>query len=191
MEMTIQQFRDFMASGEPVDANSPVHMMFHRLSQEALQITAIINGQYHTPQELHRLLEQLFGREVPSSVGLFPPFHTDCGKNTILGERVFINMGCKFQDQGGITIDEGALIGHNVVLATLNHYLDPERRGGMTHAPIHIGKNAWIGANATILAGVTIGAGAVVAAGAVVTKDVEPNTVVGGVPAKVIKKIDI
>ena len=191
MEMTIQQFRDFMACGEPVDANSPVHMMFHRLSQEALQITAIINGQYHTPQELHRLLEQLFGREVPSSVGLFPPFHTDCGKNTILGERVFINMGCKFQDQGGITIDEGALIGHNVVLATLNHYLDPERRGGMTHAPIHIGKNAWIGANATILAGVTIGAGAVVAAGAVVTKDVEPNTVVGGVPAKVIKKIDI
>ncbi|MBR6248176.1 MAG: sugar O-acetyltransferase [Muribaculaceae bacterium] len=187
--MTIQEFRDFMATDEPIEAYSPVHMMFHKLSQEALRITAEINGKYHTPEQLHDLLEQLWGREVPKTVGLFPPFHTDCGKNTVVGERVFINMGCKFQDQGGITIDEGALIGHNVVLATLNHFLDPDRRGGMTHAPIHIGKNAWIGANATILAGVTVGDGAVVAAGAVVAKDVAPNTIVGGVPAKFIKKI--
>ena len=77
---------------------------------------------------------------------------------------MFINMGCKFQDQGGITIDEGALIGHNVVLATINHALDPAKRQSMSYAPIHIGKNVWIGANATVLAGVTIGDGAVVAA---------------------------
>lgn len=188
--MTIQEFREYMATGKPIENNSPVHMMFHKLSQEALQITAEINGKYHTPEELHSMLERLFGRDVPASVGMFPPFHTDCGKNTVLGENVFINMGCKFQDQGGITIDDGALIGHNVVLATLNHFLDPAKRGGMTHAPIHIGKNVWIGANATILAGVTVGDGAVVAAGAVVAKDVEPNTVVGGVPAKFIKKIE-
>lgn len=126
--MTIQEFRNYMASGKPIEGGSDVHMMFHRLSQEALRITAEINGKYHTPEELHKLLEQLWGREVPKLVGLFPPFHTDCGKNTVVGERVFINMGRKFQDQGGITIDEGALIGHNVVLATLNHLLDPERR---------------------------------------------------------------
>ena len=112
--MTIQEFRDYMASGKPVVGGGDVHMMFHRLSQEALQITAEINGKYHTPE--------------PKTVGMFPPFHTDCGKNTIVGERVFINMGCKFQDQGGITIDEGALIGHNVVLATINHDLDPAKR---------------------------------------------------------------
>ena len=100
-------------------------------------------------------------------------------------------MDCKFQDQGGITIDEGALIGHNVVLATLNHDLNPANRASMTYAPIYIGKNVWIGANATVLAGITIGDGAIVAAGAVVTKDVEPNTIVGGVPAKVIKKIEV
>ena len=142
--MTIQEFRDYMASGKPVVGGGDVHMMFHQLSQEALKITAEINGKYHTPEQLHDLLEQLWGREVPKTVGMFPPFHTDCGKNTIVGERVFINMGCKFQDQGGITIDEGALIGHNVVLATINHDLDPAKRQSMSYAPIHIGKNVWI-----------------------------------------------
>lgn len=97
-----------MASGKPVVGGGDVHMMFHLLSQEALKLTVEINGKYHTPEQLHDLLEQLWGREVPKTVGMFPPFHTDCGKNTIVGERVFINMGCKFQDQGGITIDEGA-----------------------------------------------------------------------------------
>lgn len=188
--MSIQEFRDYMASGKPVEANSPVHLMFHQLSQEALRITAEINGKYHSPDELHVLLEQLLDRKIPQSVGMFPPFYTDCGKNIVLGENVFINMGCKFQDQGGITIDDGALIGHNVVLATINHDMRPEYRHSMTYAPIHIGRNVWIGANSTILAGVTIGDGAVVAAGAVVTKDVEPNTVVGGVPAKVLRKIE-
>jgi acetyltransferase-like isoleucine patch superfamily enzyme len=82
-----------------------------------------------------------------------------------------------------------ALIGHNVVLATLNHDHAPDRRGDLIPAPIHIGRNVWIGSNSTILQGVTIGDGAIVAAGAVVNKDVAPNTVVGSVPAKIIKRI--
>ena len=103
---------------------------------------------------------------------------------------MFINAGCKFQDQGGIFIDDGALIGHNVVLATLNHDLAPEKRQQLHPGAIYIGKNVWIGANAVVCAGVSVGDNAVIAAGAVVVKDVEANTVVGGVPAKLIKKIE-
>ena len=98
-------------------------------------------------------------------------------------------MGCKFQDQGGIFIGDGALIGHGVVLATLNHAMAPENRGTMIPAPIRIGRRVWIGASATVLPGVNIGENAVVAAGSVVTRDVPANAVVAGVPAKVVKTL--
>ena len=187
--MELREFLDHLNGGKPVEAGSEPHQFMHRASQEALRLTAEINGSYHTPEELRALFSQLTGRPVDESFALFPPFYTDCGKNIHIGKHVFINMGCKFQDQGGIFIGDGALIGHNVVLATLNHAMQPERRGDMLPAPIHIGKRVWIGSNAAVLPGVTIGDGAVVAAGAVVTKDVPANAVVGGVPAKVIHYI--
>lgn len=102
---------------------------------------------------------------------------------------MFINSGCKFQDQGGIYIGDGALIGHNVVIATLNHDFAPEKRRGMYPKPVTVGKNVWIGSNSTICPGVTIGDNAVIGAGSVVTKDVPENMVAAGVPAKVIKSI--
>lgn len=103
---------------------------------------------------------------------------------------MFINSGCCFQDQGGVEIGDNCLIGHQVVFATLNHALDPELRAGMYPAPIKLGKNVWVGSHATLLAGVTVGDNSVIAAGAVVTRDVPANTVVGGVPAKVIRHIE-
>lgn len=136
-------------------------------------------------------MEKLTGRQLDESFAMFPPFYTDCGKNLIIGKNVFINSGCKFQDQGGITIGDGTLIGHNVVLATLNHDTHLLNRGTMHPSPIIIESNVWIGSNVTILPGVTIGSGAIVAAGAVVTKDVLTNTIVGGVPARFIKNIDL
>ena len=187
--MDLETFLEHLSKGWLVQGGSEVHLFMHGVSQEALRITAEINGSYHTPEELRNLFSRLIGRPVDETFGLFPPFYTDCGKNIHIGKHVFINMGCKFQDQGGIYIDDGALIGHNVVLATLNHAISPKDRSSMLPSPIHIGKNVWIGANATVLPGVTIGAGAIVAAGAVVTKDVPENTIVGGVPAKVIRVI--
>ena len=187
--MELDAFLQYLNSGKTVENGSEPHLFMHRASQEALRLTAEINGSYHTPEELRVLFARLTGQPVDESFSLFPPFYTDCGKNIRIGKHVFINVGCKFQDQGGIFIGDGVLIGHNVVLATLNHAMQPERRSDMLPAPIHIGKRVWIGSNATVLPGVTIGDGAVVAAGAVVTRDVPANTVVGGVPAKVIRHI--
>lgn len=187
--MDLEAFLEHLNSGKTVRGGSEAHLFMHGVSQEALRITAEMNGGYHTPEELRELFARLTGRPVDESFGLFPPFYTDCGKNIHIGKNVFINMGCKFQDQGGIYIGDGALIGHNVVLATLNHAKSPRDRGSMVPAPIRIGKNVWIGSNATILPGVTIGDGAIVAAGAVVAGDVPENTIVGGVPAKLIRHL--
>lgn len=187
--MQLSEFLAYMDRGLPVEGGSEIHAYMIELSQEALRITAKLNGAYHEPAEIRRLMTELTGRPIDDTFAMFPPFYTDCGKNISLGKQVFINSGCRFQDQGGITIGDQALIGHNVVLATLNHDLDPRKRSNTIPAPIIIGKKVWIGANATVLPGVTVGDHAVIAAGAVVTKDVLANTVVGGVPAKMIKTI--
>ena len=157
--------------------------------QEAQKITCELNSKYHDFDEIRQLFSKLIGKEVSEDFRVFPPFTTDFGKNIHLGKNVFINSGCRFQDQGGIYIGDNALIGHNVVLATLNHEENPQKRGNLIPSPIRIGNDVWIGSNATILAGVTIGDGAILAAGAVVTRDVEANTIVGGVPARYIRDV--
>ena len=162
----------------------------NELFQEAIRLGMELNNQYHTPEELREIMERLTGKKIDSTFRLFPPFYTDFGKNITIGRDVFINSGCHFQDQGGIEIGDGALIGHNVVLATIDHDLDPAMNPKNHYAPIRIGAHVWIGSNATILSGVFIGEWSVVAAGAVVTKDVPPITVVGGVPARIIKNIE-
>lgn len=189
--MTLDTFLYHLNHGLKINGGSEIHQFMCELSDKALQITAKLNNAYHTPEEILELMEQLIGKPIDKSFRMFPPFYTDCGKNIHIGKDVFLNSGCRFQDQGGISIGDGALIGHNVVLATLNHDSDPRNRADMIPAPIVIGKNVWIGSNATVLPGITIGDGAIIAAGAVVTKNVQENTVVGGVPAKIIKIIEV
>ena len=186
--MTTEEFIEIMNSGKCVKGGSEIHLKMHELSQEALKITSEINGSYHTEAELHTLMEKLTGRKL-EPFGLFPPIYTDCGKNLHIGKGVFINCCCKFQDQGGIYIGEGSLIGHNTVFATLNHGLKPEERQDLIPKPIHIGKNVWIGSGSVILPGVSIGDNAVIGAGSVVTKDIPANAVAVGSPAKVTKNI--
>lgn len=187
--MTTKEFLEIMSSGKCIPAGSPIHAKMHELSQEAIRITMQINNSYHNQEEIIALMSELTGTEVHDSFRMFPPFYTDCGKNLRIGRRVFINAGCKFQDQGGITIGDDVLVGHNCVIATLNHVMDPDRRADMVPAPVKICDKVWIGANVTILQGVTVGEGAVIAAGAVINKDVPSRSVVGGIPAKVLKYI--
>ncbi|SIO85715.1 sugar O-acetyltransferase [Nocardiopsis sp. JB363] len=176
-------------AGRTIPGDSPLHEVMHETSQEALRITGELNGGYHEPARVRELLARLIGKPVDESVTVFPPFYSDFGKNIRLGERVFINSGCKFQDQGGVVIGDDCLIGHNTVLATLDHDIAPSRRADMHPAPITIGHNVWIGANATILPGVTIGDDAVVGAASVVTKDVPEGSIVIGSPARVVRSV--
>lgn len=186
--MTIESFKEYVKSRKPLNTEE-IHCFMDDMSNEARRFTFRLNASYHTPAEVRNLLSELFGSPVPPTLRVFPPFYTDFGKNIVIGDDVFINACCHFQDHGGITIGDSCQIGHNVVFATLNHGLAPEDRGTTYPAPIVLGTNVWIGANATILPGVMIGDNAVIAAGAVVTKDVPPNVIVGGVPAKFIKSI--
>ena len=188
-KMDLQTYTEMTARGEYIEGGSPAHIFMTDAAREAQRITAEMNSGYRSAEDLRALFSRLTGQPTDESFGLFPPFYTDFGKNIHVGKGVFINSGCCFQDQGGITLGDGCLIGHQVVIATLNHDLDPARRGGMYPAPVRLGKNVWVGAHATILPGVTVGDGAVIAAGAVVTKDVPAGVVAGGVPARVLKTI--
>ena len=178
-----------MASGEKIPGGSPLHKVFHRHAREAQQLLAEINTGYHEASEIRSVLGRLWECELDETVVVWPPFFTDSGKNTHVGKRVFVNAGCQFQDQGGIWIGDDVLIGPQTVIATLNHEPNPDDRASIWAKPVRIGDKVWIGAHVTILPGVAIGEGAIVGAGAVVTKDVPPRTVVGGVPAKVLKTI--
>lgn len=187
--MKLDNLLEALNAGCTITGGSPLHAVMHRVSQEALRITGELNSGYQEPERVRELLGQLAGKPVDESVTVFPPFYSDFGKNITLGKRIFINSGCKFQDQGGVLVGDDCLIGHNTVLATLNHGLAPSRRADMHPAPIVIGRNVWLGSNVTVLPGVTIGDNAVVAAASVVTKDVPENSVVVGSPARVVRTL--
>lgn len=187
--MDLDEYLDYVKTGKRIVGGSKEHEFMHEALQEALKITHKINNEYHTAEEIRQLFAKLTNSEINETLGLIPPFNTDFGKNIHIGKNVFINSGCKMQDQGGIFIGDDVLIGHNACLLTLNHDFDVENRQDMHPSAIHIANSVWLGSNVTVLPGVSIGEGAIVAAGAVVSKDVAERTIVGGVPAKLIKKI--
>ena len=189
--MNHEEFREIMKTTKTIEQDNELFEVFDKLAFEAMQITHELNDKFCTHEEIVDLFSKLTGQEIPDSFRMFPPFYTDCGKNITVGEDVFINSNCNFQDQGGIHIGNDVLIGHRVIIATLNHDFQPSKRQNLHPSPVTIEDHVWIGSGATILPGVTIGEGAIIAAGAVVTKDVEKNTIVGGIPAKKIKDIEI
>lgn len=177
-----------LRSGDPIRLNDPE---YYKIS-EVVARTINLSQQLNTATDINSvrdLLSEIIGTHIDESTIVFAPFYTNFGKFTSIGKNVFINHACSFLDMGGITIEDDVLIGPRVNLVTENHPLDPGDRRALITKPIIIKRNAWVGAGATILPGVIIGENAVVAAGAIVSKDVAPNTVAGGVPAKFIKNI--
>jgi len=174
--------------GETILPDDPEAFKMREASFIAKKLLVKMNNSSN-PDEIRNLLSQITGSAIDESVVVFTPLYINYGKHTKIGKNVFINFDCVFLDLGGITIEDGVLIAPKVSLLSEGHPIEPENRHAVVPKAIHIKKNAWIGANATILRGVTIGENAIVAAGSVVSKDVPDNTIVGGVPAKIIKEI--
>jgi acetyltransferase-like isoleucine patch superfamily enzyme len=177
-----------LRNGEPINLDDSQYFKIQNIVSRTIRLSAALNSSADIG-EIRERLSEITGSELDITTTIFTPFYTNFGKFTSIGKYVFINHACSFLDMGGITLEDHVLIGPKVNLITENHPLEPANRRALICKPIVIKRNAWIGAGATILPGVIIGENAVVAAGAVVSKDVQANTVVGGIPARVIKTI--
>jgi acetyltransferase-like isoleucine patch superfamily enzyme len=178
-----------LRSGEIVHTTDPEYFKINKVVTRTLKLSQQLNSSDNT-EDVRLILGNIIGTEIDRSTTVFPPFYTNFGKFLSIAKNVFINHACSFLDMGGITIEDEVLIGPKVNLITENHPVNPNERRALITKPIIIKRKAWIGAGATILPGVTIGENAIVAAGAVVSKDVPENTIVGGIPANIIKKIE-
>lgn len=179
-----------LRNGETVLANDPQNYRLREESYATKKLLIQMNNATQ-PAEIRKLLGSIVGSPVDESTDVFTPLYINYGRNIRIGKNVFINFDCVFLDLGGITIEDGVLIAPKVSLLSEGHPIAVDHRHSLTVGHIHIKRKAWIGANATILPGVTIGENSVVASGAVVSKDVPDNVIVGGIPAKVIKHLDL
>jgi acetyltransferase-like isoleucine patch superfamily enzyme len=159
--------------------------------KRAMAITARLNRlTFNDAVENRSLFSELIRKQVNESFLLIPPFFTAGGDEVRVGNNVFVNQNCTFYDLGGLDIADDVMIGPNVSIITAGHPLAPSKRRAFTIGkPIVIEKAVWIAAGATIIGGVTVGENSVVAAGSVVTRDVPPNTLVGGNPARLMCSI--
>lgn len=188
MDKITKNIFERLKDGESIPFDDPEYPKIHEAVKQTKELSVSLNNATDSEQ-IRELLSQIIGLSIDESTTVFTPFYTNFGKHITIGKRVFINHACSFLDLGGITVEDDVMIAPRVNLISESHPINIEDRKTLTVGQVHIKKNAWIGANATILAGVTVGRNAVVASGAVVSKDVPDNSIVGGIPAKVIKSI--
>ena len=182
--------RERMLAGELYLADDPE---LGELSRRAMTLTHRLNGADPNDYELRReiLTDLLGGFGADSEIR--PPFRCDYGRHTVVGARTFANFGLISLDVAPVRIGDDVQIGPNVQLLTAWHPVaaGPRRDKWEAASPITIGDNVWLGGGVIVLPGVTIGDNTVVGAGAVVTRDLPPNVVAVGNPARVIRSISV
>jgi maltose O-acetyltransferase len=158
--------------------------------QKAKELFQLFN-QTKEMSERQSILQQLLGQIGKKSI-IEPPFYCSYGKNIYLGDHVFLNYMCNILDCNEVRIGNHVMIGPFVQIYTAAHALhaEPRNKGLEEAKPVMIEDNVWIGGAAILVPGVRVGLNAVVGAGAVVTRDVPPNKVVAGNPARVIREIE-
>jgi acetyltransferase-like isoleucine patch superfamily enzyme len=174
-----------------IHRRTPEMEAFVANTRRAMALTPAINRlTFDDADQVRALFSELTGRKVDDGFRLIPPFYTAYGLAIRVGQRVFINQNCTLYDFAEVSIGDDVMIGPNVSLLSAGHPVAPsQRRASLIGKPIVIGRNVWIAAGATIIGGVTVGDDSVVAAGSVVTRDVPPDTLVGGNPARIIRSI--
>ncbi|RYG00936.1 MAG: sugar O-acetyltransferase [Chitinophagaceae bacterium] len=187
--MEMQNIFDHLLEGKTIRPDDPEAYKLRESAYLTIKKVNQLNAS-SDPQQITQLLGDIIGVDVDESVTIFPPVHINYGPNLKLGNNVFINFNCTFLTLGGISIGNNVLIGPGVTMSSESHPLNPGERHSLVPGRIVVSDNVWIGAGALILQGITIGKNSVVAAGAIVTKDVPPNTVVAGVPAREVRKIE-
>ena len=187
--MIDKAFQEFLNTGRQVPEKDGLRQLISSIQANNQPLVQELNTQVQTTDSARAMLEKITLEAIDESVIVNTPFQTDFGRHIHFGKHIYINKDVFMVDLGGIFIEDDVLIGPRAKLISVNHPLEPAARHRLELKSVVIKKNAWIGADATILPGVTVGENAVVAAGAIVSKDVPPNTVVAGVPARVIKTL--
>lgn len=159
-----------------------------------LQMMEEYNAAGYTPEGLekkNRILHELFAEAGEGAYIQAPYYAMWGGRHVHLGKDVYINSNCTFVDDAHIYIGDKTMIAPNVTIISASHPISPKLRaeGYGCNEPVYIGKNVWIASNVTILPGVHIGDNSVVGAGSVVTRDLPPNVIAVGSPAKVLREI--
>lgn len=178
-----------LQTGEAVPYTDPQHSQISEAAARTTKLLVELNSTADV-ERVRELWGDISGIPLDSSTTIQIPVYINIGKFTRIGKNVYINHLCSFLDMGTITIEDNVLVGPKVNLLTEEHPLSPAERKALMVKPVVIKRGAWIGAAATILPGVTVGENSIVAAGAVVNKDVPDNTIVGGIPAKILKSIE-
>ena len=182
---------DILKEGGTIGRDTPGHDEYARVLDEVIEKRRRFNTESLTTEERRELISDILGYQVHKTTRVVPPFHCDLGTNIKLGKNVLINYDCILLDTALITIGDNTLIGPGSKIVTASHPLEPEKRRdwSVSGKPITIGEDVWLGAGVIIVPGVTVGARSIIGAGSVVTKDVPPDSIAVGNPAKVIRKL--